>query len=352
MESIIKELSKLSIPEILLGIEYGKPEVVKYDSEDTRNHLLHVFQVANKIAGADVLREDVYFENVPTDSGWDEVPVEGVYRLIYADKNNPVPVPTEDDINLVTIIETMSYYKESVGVVISPAMVKTARKLCKDAGVKFIPSEGGYTIDGQEKAISVYKQIQKAYKDGLANVSFNLEEINMPTVRTYASQFGSAISKKLRCSVIDGTITVHFRELTPEEAFENDIAAIVQKAANAGLEYSQVHDAVTTVINRAFYTEVFETQGVAAQAEDIEPMWAQMGFESESEYIEYEERKKADVEAWVSPEPTTAGQPEDALPPGVEIVEGLPQYVISGFETAIAETAATLEEKLPEDDDF
>lgn len=347
MNENFKELNKDNALSYLREKEYGTENVI-YSTEEDRLYIHKVMDIVNMIAGIEAFRETPFMEEEYSDieNMWVEVPSEGKYRITYTDRHNPVPEFTEDDINVFNSIPKALELKESYYFEIHQNLKKHVRKACKDVGVSFKANYPGVTISGKERSESVYKQMFAAYNSGVDSISFDSRNINVQTIRVYASQLGAAMGDSFSCSIVDGKITVHFKGISAENQMRGDIKKIIEKYSK------EISDSTIQVIMDEFSTkenpvsnekEFYVNTPTVTEAE---PLWAQMGFNSEREYIEYEERKKADVEAWEQPT-----QGADDLPEGVEIVEGLPQYVITGFEAAIAETAAT-EEKLPEDDDF
>lgn len=344
MENEFKNLTLSNCLEEVLKMEYGHINVV-YSDDKARHETGIIIRTVNMVAGLEILREAPFMEETPTNEGWVETEVPGKYRIIYADRHNPVPAIGEDDLNVWSVIENASKDKTLHRLTLHPGLYKNVKKECRDIGVKYSIEGGQVVIDGRQKSLSVYKQMQKAYQDGKVNISFNLDEINMPTVRTYASQLSAAVMKKIRCSVDAGIITVHFREDHTEEL--KSILLKLSESFTRSEIMETINEFLGPVADLTSSVNVEVVPGGLRRTETPEePIWQQMGFASELDYNVYQERKKADIEAWtnnpVSEATNSNGQP---LPPGVDIVDGLPQYVM---EIPEEET----ESAMPEDYDF
>lgn len=388
MENLFIHLTKETGLQVIQEMGWGTKNVT-YDSDETRDYILHILDVVNRITGVEGnIREDAFFDDVETAEGWEQVKAVDKFRIIYADRHNAVPVLNYDDIYLEELVKDTASKKTEYTLQLNPALVKRARKLCKESGITLKTTPEGLIIDARVKSQSIYKRLQTAYYNGDSGITFDAMEVNLPTVRTYASQLGSAIMKKLRCSVSAGKITVHFKEAETEDLFRFDIVSIISKYADrltmndmlyiikeettpkevitVGDVYKKQLDALKEgqfIMNGQIYNDTYDP-----------PLWEQMGFASELDYTVYEERKKADLEEWTNEKlgepytPTTTdhlttmsseeandnGSPikiskgsrkaSKDLPTGVEIVDGLKQYVISDDQDT--------PEDAPEDDDF
>jgi len=337
MEEEFKKLSLVNCLDKVLNMPYGSTNVV-YMDDKAREETGLIIETINNIAGLQVIEERPFIDNIPTADGWESKEIPGKYTIIYSDRHNPIPSVTQDDLSVWNIIQEVSFRKTIQRIKINNALHKKVRKKCLESGVKFSLDYGFVVIDGREKSLSVYRQIQKAHSEGKKEISFNLKEINMPTVRTYASQFGSAIDEKIRCTVADGFITVIFYR-GPLDDFKD---AVIK--ATEFLSQEDILNIVKSVFtpendfHRPEFTEVLSEELKRPEAAVL-LVWEEMGFDSESEYTAYQDKKKADLADWEQTaqpktatgsdnEPTNSTAEDSDLPPNVEIVEGLPQYVM------------------------
>lgn len=241
MENDIKEISLRNYLDVLNGLAYGT-QLVSYANNDVRNEVVSAIETINKIAGLEIVREEAHVE------GWEDEVIEGVYDIIYTDRHSPMPQITEDDLNVSHYVKDACENKTLIKLEeVNPALYKHVRKLCKDFDVKFSTDGTAIVLDGRGKSQSVYRQIQEAYKSGKASISFNLDEVNAPTVRTYSSQFGSAIGLKLRCVTAPGFITVHFKEADPRDVLLQELSDRIAKLASLGFTYNDLQEKISNI---------------------------------------------------------------------------------------------------------
>lgn len=333
-----KVISLVNALETVMCVTYPN-EKVTYKDEAAREETHTILKLINTIAGAEVIREEPYYHNRETAEGWESVAVDNAYLIVYGDRHNPIPRITENDLNIEWDIADAYKQKTKVILDINTSLFRIAKKQCKQIGVKFGIENGLFFVDSREKSVSVYKQIQKAYQEGLNSVSFDLAEINMPTVRTYASQFGSAVAKKIRCSVDSGVITVHFKE-----NIEDELRAVVLKCCDQ-MSFNQIQDVISDVIkNYLDNSNIKRIQNITNI--DINELATQPDHPKTQNFEEATNTTGSPEDATKKPK----GKPKTKaaiLPEGVEMVDDMPQYVIQELRRFGDE-----ENSMPEDTDF
>lgn len=339
MENVIKQLTLKNYIDILNNVSYGTT-LVSYLNDSVRVEVADAIKIINEIVGLEVIRE------VPHTEGWEETHVSGVYAIIYSDKDNAVPQITEDDMNISYTVKEAFEKSMQYRLGVNKALWKRVKKECKAVGVKFSTDyDDVCVIDGRKKSQSVYKRIQEAYKSGQASVAFDIEEVNAPTVRTYSSQFGSAMGLKIRCSTMPGFITVHFREADPKDVLLQEFKSVLDKM-KYHFSYTDILDIVNgkkvtdspefdlksisegSVSGQAWQNHTLQMEnefskfstGVAdgilkkyhegQNYEQEAPEYAQAGFDNESDYLDY------------------LSEQIEQQPDIIKEVEGLQQYVM------------------------
>lgn len=196
-----------SIYTFLQNVNYGT-NFVTYCDTTCRRSFLECLKLINDIYGAGTIEEVPY-------SFSDESAEETEYNILCRVKNPGFNRMTENDYFVELDLRNALREKSIVEVTLIDDVAKYASKIAKKAGIKFISyADGRQCFNGALASTSVSKQIQDAYSAGLESISFDVSQVNSATVRCYTSNLGKVFSKKFRCEVMNGKITVHFKEIS------------------------------------------------------------------------------------------------------------------------------------------
>lgn len=169
----------------------------------------------NGVYGAGAVEKSPYI-NIDLDGkgGYTERPEENVFQIVCRVREG-FGLLKGTDFNLMDLaIEASDDRKVITLDIYDEKVISYARKIAKSLGIRLVLNRSGkYMFNGESSSLSVSKQIQQAYSAGRESISFSLTEVNPTTVRCYASNLSSMFSKKFRCSISPGLITIYFKEL-------------------------------------------------------------------------------------------------------------------------------------------
>ena len=360
MEKItIKDINVLI--SMLKDLKYGSV-FITWDDYSVEEHLKTYMNLVALVKGSDgflTLTEAV--ESVLEGDEYVDRLLPGWYRLTWADRHEATPVFTYDEMNLRGLAEQAATEGISITLQVRPELVSYAKKLAKEYDVKFMASGLGIAFNGKKRAASAYKQLEAAVMEEKDSVEFDSSDVNPQTIRVYVSQISGFTGRKMRVSVKGNKIVVFLKEPGPKDLFIADLKAVVNRYSVL-LTTDEIKTAIVEALgieSMAFPVSVginVAPGGLTRTEAPGIPMWQQMEFESEEKYNKYLEDKEKDLADW-------AGSGPDKLPSGVELVDGLPQYVMEELKNgtpAVASVTGTppvmLENGTPliplEDEDF
>lgn len=275
----------------------------------------------NGVYGAGAVEKSPYINiDLDGEGGYTERPEENVFQVVCRVREG-FGLLKETDFDLMDLAIEASDDRKTITLdIYDEKVISYARKIAKSLGIRLVLNRSGkYMFNGESSTLSVSKQIQQAYSAGRENISFPLTEVNPTTVRCYASNLSSMFSKKFRCAISPGFITIYFKELDKSE----EMYAKMEKIKN---EYAEV-------LGELGFWNVFERFS--------ELKWESMKINTElskdvfnSDFYEYTE----DMEE------RNSEQESD----NIREVEGLKQYFLSELE----KDSSGHDGRFEDDDDF
>lgn len=277
-------------------------------------------------------------------------PIEGVTEIMWSERTIQPPTFNIDEMNIKSIVSDVAARRENVSVNIRKELFKYADKAAKAAGVRFDNSVFGQCFSAVNVKKSAYKIIEDAVEAGESEVIFSKLEYNPQTIRVYSSQINKFRGIKTSVSVEGNNIKLSLARKGASFTVELYNTMREYKEVSGYTEALYVLYKTIRMIGGPLHIQehgdgkwTYKSDfGIKEKHIYEEPLWQQAGFDNEQQYLDYEAKKKADIDAWTNPDLGTEYKPEtETLPPGVEIVDGLKQH-----------TLTVLKEGMPADDDF
>lgn len=205
MENIIT-INENGTHDFLASLVYGKTLVV-FDSFNSEVRIKRAVVVINEILKKEAIRIAV-----------EEEGTEGtVYGIIWTDKDNSPPTITEDEIDLPERALQASLEKSVVKLNINLKLKKYAKKIAENNGIRLGSCSDGMFFNGADKKPAIFPLMKQAYNDGKKFIEFDIKEVEVQTVRIYASQFNTFMGTKFSVSANNGKVRIQFAPPTPEE---------------------------------------------------------------------------------------------------------------------------------------
>lgn len=321
-EIIIKKINDLI--SLLRFMEYGSV-LVKIEDAATSEALNDIIKLIGFLKGNEFLYTSEGFRNEIVNGDYESVKLEGWLRLTWSERDEKVPEFSYDEIAIRKAAETARDEAKSLQLSdVRPELVKYAAKAAKLFGVKFISSDVGVMFNGQKKGVSAYKQIEEALMRGDSKIELDPADVNIQTVRVYASSLNGFAGGKIKVSGKDGKIIVRLKEPDAKEAAAEEFKTVLEKT-KMYLNYTDILSIVNgtdihRVVERIEGSSEMSLQTLMDKS-DNEPIWEQYGYDTEKEYLDYQKQKQKDLDEWED-------TPAEKLPEGVKIIDGLPQYTM------------------------
>lgn len=214
MKNVIKLVYK-DVDMLLPSLTYGSV-FVEYADGKTRDWLLECLLVTNRYLGLEVLEESQAKDDF-------QQPIEGVYRILHRERGLDIPELTDDDYNVRRYARKASESNSKITFNLDSKLFKLASQVATGNGVRFVIDNGFQYFSGEAKEMSISKQINKAYRNGLPSISFDTFDVSIPTIRCYTSNLSASYGKKFKCKVSGSKVTVWFKELSKKDQTEQEI---------------------------------------------------------------------------------------------------------------------------------
>ena len=240
----------------LKNLQYGS-NLVSYKSEGVRDRFLKVVGVVNEIMDGDYIRENQAIDNELIDGYYVEVPIPNVYNVIYSGRGLDIPDISESDINFKETAKSALETKSKIHLQLNEKLRKSAGRIAFGLGIKFgIDSEGCF-FDAEQKGVSLSKQIQNAYYNGLEKLDFDARKHNISSIRCYVSALAATVCQKIPVSVSNGIITVRFKQQSRNEFLVSEVEKLYEAIWNE-LGHDKAREIFESVIFDAEFDKVPE----------------------------------------------------------------------------------------------
>lgn len=251
---------------VLKDLNYGSV-FVKIEDENVFKDLENYIKLVHHLTGFESLYLSEAIESVIENGEYIDIKLDDYHRLTWADKDEPVPVFTMQEIKLESLAEKALKESDEVYFNVRPELLKYASKIAKKYSVKFVNLDNRTLYSGKKRPASTYNQLEAAVYDGLDKIEFEVSEVAPQTVRVYASQIAKYTGIKTRVSVKDGKITVLLKEPSKVELLRLDLEAIKNKY-NGSLGEKEMHEIIRSAfIQPDEYTGDMPDNGVRLDIE-------------------------------------------------------------------------------------
>ena len=215
-----------SINDFIDKIEYGI-NYFAYKNQQTYRDVCEKTDIINAVIGHKQLFVKVeYNEILLTQHGYS--PADKIH-IVFSELDGKDLPKTHNNCFKIRDYFYEAYNSKGVVYFEIPDSVAKFAKSISTSKVSFGKDENGYFYNGIEKEISTYKKMENAFYAGEEIIEFDKAEVSSQTVRCYASAISNASGVKIKCSVLDGVITVFLKPLTRKQSLKRKLVHILNE---------------------------------------------------------------------------------------------------------------------------